>query len=43
VALLEAGPPDSDPAIRIPAMVAKAIGNPRNGWGIPWEPSCFST
>ena len=33
VLLLEAGPPDSDPAIRIPAMVGKAIGNPRNGWG----------
>ncbi|MFM1886712.1 MAG: hypothetical protein RL026_1869 [Pseudomonadota bacterium] len=33
VALIEAGPPDSDPAIRVPAMVAKAIGNPRNGWG----------
>lgn len=33
VALLEAGPPDSDPAIRVPAMVARAIGNPRNGWG----------
>jgi choline dehydrogenase-like flavoprotein len=33
VALVEAGPPDSDPAIHIPAMVAKAIGNPRNGWG----------
>lgn len=33
VALLESGPPDSDPAIRVPAMVAKAIGNPRNGWG----------
>ena len=33
VALLEAGPPDSDPAIRVPAMVGKAIANPRNGWG----------
>lgn len=33
VVLLEAGPPDDDPAIRVPAMVAKAIGNPRNGWG----------
>ena len=33
VALVEAGPPDSDPAIRVPALVAKAIGNPRNGWG----------
>ena len=38
VALLEAGPPDSDPAIRIPAMVAKAIGNPRNGWGYSTVP-----
>ena len=28
VALLEAGPPDSDPAIRVPAMVGKAIANP---------------
>ncbi len=33
VALVEAGPPDSDPAIRVPAMVGKAISNPRNGWG----------
>jgi choline dehydrogenase len=29
VALIEAGPPDDDPAIHVPAMVAKAIGNPR--------------
>ncbi|RYG86896.1 choline dehydrogenase, partial [bacterium] len=33
VALVEAGGPDVDPAIRVPAMVGKAIGNPRNGWG----------
>jgi choline dehydrogenase len=33
VALIEAGPPDDDPAIRVPAMVAKAIGNPRQSWG----------
>jgi len=33
VALLEAGPPDDDPAIGVPAMVAKAIGNPRQSWG----------
>ncbi len=33
VALIEAGPPDDDPAIRVPAMVGKAIGNARNGWG----------
>ena len=33
VALIEAGGSDSDPAIRVPAMVGKAIGNPRNGWG----------
>ncbi len=33
VALVEAGPPDDDPAIRVPAMVAKAIGNPRQSWG----------
>ena len=38
VLLLEAGPPDSDPAIRIPAMVGKAIGNPRNGWGYKSAP-----
>jgi len=38
VALIEAGPPDSDPAIRVPAMVAKAIGNPRNGWGYTSTP-----
>jgi choline dehydrogenase len=33
VALIEAGPPDEDPAIHVPAMVAKAIGNPRLSWG----------
>ncbi|MEY4762366.1 MAG: hypothetical protein RLZZ200_2222 [Pseudomonadota bacterium] len=33
VVLVEAGPPDSDPAIKVPAMVGKAISNPRNGWG----------
>jgi len=38
VTLVEAGPPDSDPAIRIPAMVARAIGNPRNGWGYQSTP-----
>jgi choline dehydrogenase len=38
VALLEAGPPDDDPAIQVPAMVGKAIGNPRNGWGYKSTP-----
>jgi choline dehydrogenase-like flavoprotein len=38
VALVEAGPPDDDPAIHVPAMVAKAIGNPRNGWGYKTVP-----
>ncbi|MEO8306710.1 MAG: GMC family oxidoreductase N-terminal domain-containing protein [Pseudomonadota bacterium] len=38
VALLEAGPPDSDPAIRVPAMVARAIANPRNSWGYKSAP-----
>jgi choline dehydrogenase len=38
VALLEAGPPDSDPAIRVPALVARAIANPRNGWGYQSTP-----
>jgi choline dehydrogenase len=38
VALIEAGPPDSDPAIRVPAMVAKAIGNPRQSWGYQTVP-----
>jgi len=38
VALLEAGPPDDDPAIHVPAMVGKAIGNPRNGWGYVTTP-----
>lgn len=38
VLLVEAGPPDSDPAIKVPAMVAKAIGNPRNGWGYQSTP-----
>ncbi len=33
VALLESGPPDHDPAIHVPAMVARAIANPRNSWG----------
>ncbi len=38
VALLEAGGPDDDPAIHVPAMVGKAIGNPRNGWGYTSTP-----
>jgi choline dehydrogenase len=38
VALLEAGPADEDPAIRVPAMVAKAIGNPRQSWGYQTVP-----
>jgi choline dehydrogenase len=38
VALIEAGPPDSDPAIRVPAMVAKAIGNPHQSWGYQTVP-----
>jgi choline dehydrogenase len=36
--LIEAGPPDDDPAIRVPAMVAKAIGNPRQSWGYQTVP-----
>jgi len=38
VTLIEAGPPDEDPAIRVPAMVAKAIGNPRQSWGYQTVP-----
>jgi choline dehydrogenase len=38
VALIEAGPADADPAIRVPAMVAKAIGNPRQSWGYQTVP-----
>jgi choline dehydrogenase len=38
VVLIEAGPPDHDPAIRVPAMVAKAIGNPRQSWGYQTVP-----
>jgi len=38
VALVEAGPPDTDPAIRVPALVAKAIGNPRQSWGYQTVP-----
>ena len=38
VALIEAGPPDEDAAIRVPAMVAKAIGNPRQSWGYETVP-----
>ncbi len=38
VALLEAGPQDKDPAIQVPAMVAKAIGNPRQSWGYQTVP-----
>jgi choline dehydrogenase len=38
VALIEAGPPDNDPAIHVPAMVAKAIGNPRQSWGYQTVP-----
>jgi choline dehydrogenase-like flavoprotein len=38
VALIEAGPPDDDPAIHVPAMVAKAIGNARQSWGYQTVP-----
>jgi choline dehydrogenase len=38
VALIEAGPPDDDPAIHVPAMVAKAIGNPGLSWGYQTVP-----
>jgi choline dehydrogenase len=38
VALIEAGPPDDDPAIHVPAMVGKAIANPRNSWGYQSAP-----
>ena len=38
VALIEAGAPDDDPAIRVPAMVGKAIGNPRQSWGYQTVP-----
>jgi choline dehydrogenase len=38
VALIEAGPPDHDPAIHVPAMVAKAIGNSRQSWGYQTVP-----
>jgi choline dehydrogenase len=38
VALIEAGPRDDDPAIHVPAMVAKAIGNPRQSWGYQTVP-----
>jgi choline dehydrogenase len=38
VAVLEAGPADDDPAIHVPAMVAKAIGNPRQSWGYETVP-----
>jgi choline dehydrogenase len=38
VALIEAGPPDDDPAIHVPAMVAKAIANPRQSWGYQTVP-----
>jgi len=38
VALVEAGPPDSDPAIHVPALVAKAIGNRRQSWGYQTVP-----
>ena len=38
VGLFEAGPADDDPAIHVPAMVAKAIGNPRQSWGYQTVP-----
>ena len=38
VALIEAGPPDDDAAIHVPAMVAKAIGNPRQSWSYQTVP-----
>jgi choline dehydrogenase-like flavoprotein len=42
VTLIEAGPPDDDPAIRVPAMVAKAIGNPRQSWGYQSVPQAHA-
>src|SRR5260370_21731884 len=38
VTVIEAGPPDDDPAIHVPAMVAKAIGNPHQSWGYQTVP-----
>jgi choline dehydrogenase-like flavoprotein len=38
VMVIEAGPPDDDPAIHVPAMVAKAIANPRQSWGYQTVP-----
>ncbi|MPT49010.1 MAG: hypothetical protein E2598_11415 [Sphingobium sp.] len=38
VCLLEAGPPDTNPLIRIPAGVAFTILNPKLGWGLKTVP-----
>ncbi|HLY54756.1 MAG TPA: GMC family oxidoreductase N-terminal domain-containing protein, partial [Stellaceae bacterium] len=38
VVLVEAGPRDTHPTIRVPALVAAAIGNPKLGWGYKTVP-----
>jgi choline dehydrogenase-like flavoprotein len=38
VVLIEAGPPDSNPLIRVPAGVAFTILNPKLGWGLKTVP-----
>jgi choline dehydrogenase-like flavoprotein len=38
VCLIEAGPPDSNPLIRVPAGVAFTILNPKLGWGLKTVP-----
>lgn len=38
VCLIEAGPPDSNPLIRVPAGVAFTILNPHLGWGLKTVP-----
>lgn len=44
VCLLEAGPPDNNPLIRIPAGVAFTILNPKLGWGLKTvrQPHCHN-
>lgn len=42
VCLLEAGPPDSHPAIRIPGSVVKILFNPKLTWQFHTEPSAGS-
>ena len=38
VLLLEAGPSDKNPLIKIPKGFAKLLGNPKYAWNFPQQP-----